>query len=1491
MALVDPSFPPPPRLALLLDELLEELAKEGFPRAGITLRLHLAQLLGGLSDRVLPTPEHLKYQLAALCCHSAEEQAKFYRLFDEFVLRNQVENAEPEPPTVLPTVGPPEKPEEIKPDANPIINDILQQPPVNRPATLPPTARSGPIALELTFYDDGFRPWNLPEIEPIVRAWREKEWTIAEEWDIPASIRRTIRAGGLPQFSRRRRRKAPQYLFLIEQKSPRDHLAALFADLVLELQRRDVDADYYFYGYGTELHHCWKDRRNPASYVTIEQLLSGHAGGRLIVVGEPESLLHLPDLRPTALALQMRDDWPAVALLCTRSTAAWDAPEAALSRLFPVAPASLAGLGSLLSQWTNRLSYTRTYWQWIASEPIVPDFSQMAGNPADLPKLLRSLKAYLGKQGFNWLCAVAVYPELYWPLTKLLHDEAVPHTEVPDEGLRRQVWLFALRRLVRLEWLRQGGLPTKVALELRKLLPPETAMSVRTELLKVLGLDENKKLPDQSYARQDRAYTVALLELEQAVAQPELTDSQRIALEAAFRERVEREQISLTDIANAVGREALQKLLSLAPPADSQAFQVLWVDDKPQTNESFQKTLKEQLDIEFVNVSSTEEALQILNRRSFHLIISDTKRLDDVRAGIKMMQIFVEKQIGIPVMFSTTQVSADRCRDELMQLGAVAVLTNRKQEQEFIEARIKRQTPPPANPDYARPTSAADHPGFQVLWVDDEPKNNERFQDELNELLHGVFTNVRSTEEALTTLASGQPFDLIVSDVSRRRRDDEGTKMLQAFREKEIAVPVIFYTTPAMAEQRGGELRELGAAGVFSSHQEVRRFMSEQVMKKQQQANDLFSSAPYEGVAQSQSQQSASSPNERITDDKITQSISLFSSPIKMFIAYSGEDRSYLEAFKRHIVVLTKGTDPVFTIWSDQDMTPGEEWDIMIKQQIESAEFIVLLVSAHSLNSNYFDVSMRSMQAVVVPIIMSPCLWTETFLKDMQVLPDSGKPISTYTNQDIAWAEVVRRLKERADDFNRQRHELDTRIADAKKFQNSGDAALKNKNYEAANAAYQQALNLFTDLKDDTGRANAHNALGKLYVATNDLENALQHFKSASTLYLGLNFNPAYAYALMDMGSVQRKLGRLEEAQQSYEEAWVILEELGNEKDLVDVHYALGSIAYEQRKYTHAIQSFENALELTLNLDNNVMEAAIRRNLGLTYQETGNLSRAADEFQRALEIYVATDDKDRIMEIEKSIELLKQKLAPPKNQAGSKGKTKEKIQSLIANNETEEALTLLAKLNGDALLLQAQFNNGKKNFNLGLIDFSEWQRIQARVNYGALEIAGKLDTNENLGTVEETPENLDRNITGDKEGMIAYYIPATMEVGKTTLCTARITFNKEAVQINPADLLQSIRLTDKLSVELEQGAENETEDEVFDIDNKSSVTQTIKESGYTTWEFKVEPQRIGTYRLVLKITLFKKDDQQSTQLLERQVVVTDKPYSQTQKKAPMRKRK
>lgn len=79
----------------------------------------------------------------------------------------------------------------------------------------------------------------------------------------------------------------------------------------------------------------------------------------------------------------------------------------------------------------------------------------------------------------------------------------------------------------------------------------------------------------------------------------------------------------------------------------------------------------------------------------------------------------------------------------------------------------------------------------------------------------------------------------------------------------------------------------------------------------------------------------------------------------------------------------------------------------------------------------------------------------------------------------------------------------------------------------------------------------------------------------------------------------------------------------------------------------------------------------------------------------------------------------------PTNLLDQMSTTKERVQELIANGQTEEALVLVAQINDDAILLQARYSNGKKQYNMGLVDFGEWQRIQNQVNYALLELADK----------------------------------------------------------------------------------------------------------------------------------------------------------------------
>lgn len=669
-----------------MEQLIAELTASGFARDrfGYTTRLRFTELLNQVNTPEIA--ENIKFKTAALVCQSAEEQHKFYSVFDSLTARLRAEN-----------ITKPAQPTKPKVD-EPAITDPADLP--NEPAEPPPppkmpeggpqpklvkTVRKGPITIELNFRDDGYRPWNLPGMEEIVRPLREKEPTGVEEWDVPATIRQTIRNGGMLKLMSHRRRRAPQYLFLIEEKGARDHQAGFFADLAIELTRRDLDAEYYFYDHTPT--QCWKDRRVPATYTHLDRLRVEYPFARLILVGDATAFLALTrkadsaekkslarrQLYPSALAFHLKEDWELLALMNTRATAIWDEAEETLHSLFPLVPANLKGFGSLMKQWTNRRFLTPHYWKIEHREPNPPALQRFNLTHDQMEEALSELNFYLGSQGFTWLSAISVYPELYWQLTKMLHDEAISENDVPEESLRIQLWHYYLQRLVRLGWLQHGYIPEEFRKILRDKLPPANAADVRRQLLEILQLEENKA-PEGSYAEKDQAYTLALFDHERVIALEQPDEIRRKAMEEKLRENVGAQGINISDIEDAVGRNLFERLPEVQAET-TKNYWVLWVDDNPSNNQSFQEEVSKEEAIRFVNATSTTHALTVLEGQKFDLIISDVSRHGDKDAGIKMMDKFREAGVKTPVIFFTHPNYVSSSRELLLSKGAVEVVS------------------------------------------------------------------------------------------------------------------------------------------------------------------------------------------------------------------------------------------------------------------------------------------------------------------------------------------------------------------------------------------------------------------------------------------------------------------------------------------------------------------------------------------------------------------------------------------------------------------------------------------------------------------------------------------------------------------------------------------------------------------------------------------------------------------------------------------------
>lgn len=135
------------------------------------------------------------------------------------------------------------------------------------------------------------------------------------------------------------------------------------------------------------------------------------------------------------------------------------------------------------------------------------------------------------------------------------------------------------------------------------------------------------------------------------------------------------------------------------------------------------------------------------------------------------------------------------------------------------------------------------------------------------------------------------------------------------------------------------------------------------------------------------------------------------------FISYSHADDKALERLHKHLAMLTR--DGNFLTWTDHAILPGDGVDGVINAQLRQSNLFIALVSPDYLASRYcyeqeFQQALALAEAGkmrIVPIILEPCDWLSSPFKEFMALPKDGQPISGWTNQNLAFLDVVTGLR------------------------------------------------------------------------------------------------------------------------------------------------------------------------------------------------------------------------------------------------------------------------------------------------------------------------------------------------------------------------------------------------------------------------------------------------------------------------------------------------
>jgi hypothetical protein len=145
----------------------------------------------------------------------------------------------------------------------------------------------------------------------------------------------------------------------------------------------------------------------------------------------------------------------------------------------------------------------------------------------------------------------------------------------------------------------------------------------------------------------------------------------------------------------------------------------------------------------------------------------------------------------------------------------------------------------------------------------------------------------------------------------------------------------------------------------------------------------------------------------------------LIDKPLLVFYSYADADpdRRYKDELDKHLEMLRR--DGVIKTWHNGMIAPGSASETEIRDHLEGADIIVLLVSADFLSSvSCYDKDLaQAMErhergdAVVIPVIARPCDWESAPFGKLQALPPGARPIAKWRNRDDAWTKVSQGIR------------------------------------------------------------------------------------------------------------------------------------------------------------------------------------------------------------------------------------------------------------------------------------------------------------------------------------------------------------------------------------------------------------------------------------------------------------------------------------------------
>jgi len=294
----------------------------------------------------------------------------------------------------------------------------------------------------------------------------------------------------------------------------------------------------------------------------------------------------------------------------------------------------------------------------------------------------------------------------------------------------------------------------------------------------------------------------------------------------------------------------------------------------------------------------------------------------------------------------------------------------------------------------------------------------------------------------------------------------------------------------------------------------------------------------------------------------------------KVFISYSHEDRRALKDLSVHLVMLERNQR--IDYWDDTKITPGQDWRLAIEQALDEAKVAILMISATFLASDFITkyelppllAAEKEDGLLVIPVILSPCLFEESELSKFKAINDPDKTLDSMTRvrRTKVWVRLAKHILSVLDEEKPApqpgKNDILTLIVEGA-ANNVRRLDLTDRGVAEVPPEIEQLRRLTTlllsknQLTELPQEIAALKQLKTLYLARNaftTLPSVLTHLPKLKNLYFSLN-------KLESIPSSIRQLGRLELLDLSKNKLTSIPSEIGRLSKLEKLNLAGNSLA------------------------------------------------------------------------------------------------------------------------------------------------------------------------------------------------------------------------------------------------------------------------------------------------------------------------------------------